>query len=858
MNAFDKFDQPSNPFDQFDDVPSAQQGWMSDRQVSDGQQAYSAADRTRQFTKGANLEIADVLGWPVDVVNAALDYAGFGASEPVGGSGYLKRKMQEHGMIDMNADDTAFTKAGKYVVDGVMMAMATLQTGGKQATRELMSEVTKAGKATQPSASAAKNIVAQMAKPAIQNPTGAMLAEVGGGSGAALGGYLASEYIDPKYEPLGEILGGVTGGQLADIGGRYVSGLVNRFTEGKRSIGPWFRDAVDPRSRAVRRLSEVSENPEAALRAMERNARKVTEGTYQTPASKTGDKHLMALEGRVLDHNPELYNYVDDASGRASRIIDDEARDFAATPIESAQANLSRNVKSKISELDSIVDDALDKARSTTDKIGTSTDRASVNTVVREKVDIALKAARKTEKELWDKVDDAIPVSADDRTGLQLAYKEKISEYLDKDEIPSFMKENLQGKGIENIKTIGDMKRIRSRTLRRIRAETSKSDTDWDMVRVLNDFQNDILDFMRSSGPMKEIDDARAFSSELHKKFSRGAVGKILGFDPTGGASIHPELTLERTIGAGGPKGAVAEKEIAAAAGDISGDIDSYIRSRINFINSEGKISVEPATRFLRDNAELLKKHPAIKSQIENAISTEKSLKSLTKEISASKSAVTKSLERSLSEGRPGDFASKILNGQNPTETTARIYSSLGDDGKRGMKSAFIRYVVDGGDYAKHRKSINAVLSKAERVRMLKIMNSINESKFPKEGLPKIEKPIDDTQAWVLGLITRVIGARAGGWLSQGTPGGSIQSAAIGAGAAKKILKSLTSDKAVALLEQAVKDEDIYKSLLFDAAKMKSMPPKFRAQKAEKAWITLQGWMIANGIEKIEGIEQDE
>ena len=93
-------------------------------------------------------------------------------------------------------------------------------------------------------------------------------------------------------------------------------------------------------------------------------------------------------------------------------------------------------------------------------------------------------------------------------------------------------------------------------------------------ARIAQELRTSILDDLNKFSASGEVGDslklARDFSAELNKKFTKGAVGRILRSSREGIEAVAPEMTLRASIGMGDIPAKLATKQIVEAADDAT------------------------------------------------------------------------------------------------------------------------------------------------------------------------------------------------------------------------------------------------------------------------------------------------
>jgi len=889
--------------------------WESYQKEEEAAPDYSLLDRATQYASGFNEIIPNTLGLLGDaaagIQNLRPSYENYMQPEDLPkqptveadyGSEFFRGIAKDINMI--GGDETAFTRAGNYTSLGLSFLTGARALLGSKMSRNIKD--VRSGKPVSLKRDVTRRIGEKMTAPLTESPGATIATEFAGSGGAVLGGEIAADTLGENWRMPFELIAGVPSAMAGNLGYRFakvtaptirldlektfplaveaggLAGLAKKGYYGAKAL-------ANPKTRAAKRLAEVSESPSKALKALETDPERVLPGLKQTPASKTGDQHLMALEQEVINENPALYNLIKGESANNYDLIRQEIKSlYSDFPVELAQAELRKNTDAQIALLDTSLAKARDKVKVAIAALGPNADRPTINKMTSEIIEDAANTAKMHEKQLWSVIDEDLLVSNDALLSIKDSYTKHIASIMDVSDIPSVLKNQLgKMKGTElvggdtsKLGKLGGLKNLRSSVMTAIRSEKSDQSPNWNKVRLLHNFQQDVLDQMRVTDKSPHLDTAIAFSGEMNRKFRQGAVGKIRGYDPTGGGRIEPELTLERTVGTRGPEAGVAARQLSdiqevggkqLLQEDPANLVQEYVKSRIKIASPDGKVREATALTFLDNNQDLIVRFPALGAQVKRAIQLEHSYKALETEVIAMKGGSDLRLTAKLLDKSPGDFARTILSTGSGAKETARVWKQLSPKARKAMTGDFLEFLqrhgrtppdqnghygLDGNKmramYLQHEKSFNHVLDGGQKKRLNQIINSISESQFPKEGTPKVEGGMNDLLASIFRVPARILGAKIGAKAGGGKNAGvSLQAAQLGASRAQGIYENLNPDKAAKLLNDAVLDEKLYKSLLLEAERIKSSSKAFKLPRRPK-YSVFQAWMIANGIQEFQ------
>jgi hypothetical protein len=207
-----------------------------------------------------------------------------------------------------------------------------------------------------------------------------------------------------------------------------------------------------------------------------------------------------------------------------------------------------------------------------------------------------------------------------------------------------------------------------------------------------------------------------------------------------------------------------------------------------------------------------------------------------------------------------------ILEDRNPTQAMSKELSRLNSKGRIGIKNDVINtlygkskmskpsetsgYMLSGDKmhsfWTENKSTLSKPFNEPEVKRIEQIINTLRLS-GSKEGLATNRaQDMLQPKHGVMSYLARVIAARtAATHMGGGTAGGGLQAANMASSRAKQMIGELDIGRAKKVLADSITDEELYRAISAD----------FTAPNFEKTkhWRTLQGWMIANTVEKMEG-----
>jgi hypothetical protein len=782
-----------------------------------------------------NQRIAQGLGAPVDLANVLM-----GIDKPFLGSESIQSGMEAIGVRfpEQGArPQTLVEHVGSGVGTGAGMA---LPVGGAVSTlsksaRPLVQKV-------------AKSIQDTM----VRSPWLTGISELFAGGGAGVGRKVGEEkYPDnPAVQALFELgfgLGIATAPTVTKtvLAKTPVIGMAGRAA--KKAVVPFTK--AGGRERAAARVRGLAEDPEAAALAIE-------QGGPLTPATRTGDRNLMALEKSVLKTDAKLEGRFRQERTETVRNLRREIQEMGGGGQISATRQFATSRMDRIlSALDARLKQVATLSKQRVSKIEPSRRPMESSAIVREEIEAALKAARVQEKDEWTKIpsDSLVDVNA-----ARAQYSKSLGELsrAQRDTMPSKAKEFLDPESnakFADKETVKEMHGLYSALREEARAARSAGERN--KARIADDIADSILDDLGAKADdTTEIGqvfkEAIQFSRLLNQKFHRGAVGRLLGYAREGGAAVPEQLTLQKTTGRLGPAGTVATEEILAATGKSPQQTQAAIKEflRSEFVRKAAPkevIDSSRAQKFFSENQELLDLFPTLRTELAEAKSAQ--------DVLATRAATTESRKRGVqspSTSRAAKFLNTkiddeiagILKSDDPqafaTELVRQAAKDQSGEAAKGLKGGFIDFllqkaarttrgddfgeVISGGkllgalENPKIAKMADVFLSAAEKKRLVKIGQELSLIDRSQGQLDAIGKPMADFPNTIIHLIGTTLGARSGAQLGAGTSGASLKMSAYLSKLVDRTLGGLTNDTAGALLRDAIDDPDLFAALLRD------------------------------------------
>ena len=686
---------------------------------------------------------------------------------------------------------------------------------------------------------------------------GGVAAELGAAAGSSAASGAARE---AGYSPTVQQIAGLAGGFASPLTGLAARGagkvalkapVTGAIAKGvTKAVAPFTETGA--RQVAIDRMQGLA-GGQARASELARRSEASENILGLSPAQRTGDEGLISLERATMKSDPKVSDRITGQMFESDEMVRKAIQ--SSGDVRDTQAFVAQRQAEFGQKIDEYIGAAEASARKKIPASGA--DPMESSGIVASELRRAQKLAKKQQKMLWNKIPKATEVDMSETRDIAKSLTKSLSVYSKKD-IPKEVKSFLKKAKKSSVQKVGDMNELSSKLRETARNAMSGESVNANKARIANEVAESINRNFDEIIPDNEVSalivDARAFTREMNKKFSEGTVGRLLKRGTRGDDRIDPELTLQKTMGQGGDVAAIAEGDISTAlAGGAGADTArnataEYLRSQFKRkVFSGDKYSETSAINFVNDNKALLDKFPEIRTEVQASIKSQSDL--------VSQSARAKAISSEVSSGAPAKFAASsadksldaVFNSESPTKAMSSLVATAKKDktGKAlaGLKSAvgdkLLSNVtrslektrgggiegapqVETGGISLSRslsdesfiKVISQVYSKPELNRfkiMAKELENVDRARLSSDtgsGLDAIKPNA------MISTLARVIGAKAGARIAQGTFKGDIQTPAIFSARLQSIVGRLTNDKATALMKRAVEDNELFKDLL--------------------------------------------
>lgn len=696
------------------------------------------------FMPFVNRGIAALAGAPVDIANAIIGmdprYLPFGVGRAAGQVGARPLPVSETPFGGSASIEAALAAAGRpfgaemvpepgqqpetvaeYVGSGVGSAAGALIPGFGAARL--------AAGATNPIVARTGQSVSNAF---VNAPARTTSAELAAGAGAGYGRVSAEEAFPnvPNVGATGELVGGLGTGALLQVPSLLAKLPGVQMT--RSAVAPFLPSAAQ--DRAARRLATLSEDPLAASRAAD-----APTISNLTPAQRTGEPRLLALERAVADENPAIAKALRDRAAAAQETLDAEARALGGDPTQT-RAFLENRVTRLSEALNTRVEQAQTRARERIAALEPDAPAEVASRIAREEFDKAYDAARKQESALWKEIPDDVKINTETLFA-RFAQLVEDTPVTQRHNIPDYAKRFLSREPVDEqaeavtaqlnmlypgafparpatsrlslLASPQELQGLRSELLDIER--TARDAGRRNEARIAGKIADDVLATLNSlpdtAGPYAV---ARDFSTKLNATFRNSETGALTrtagGTEPR----VAPELTLETLLKSGGPSADVAARDLLVATGnspETRAAIEDYLtRSfRNTAVSADGRLKPEPATNWMRRNAALLDRFPEVRNRLAEAMTAQSQAQTLTARQEAVESGLRQRGDTRMSRlldqrqesavarflnAEPGAEVSRVFGAGDPAAAAAALRRSVNRDPSgqalAGLRGAFI------------------------------------------------------------------------------------------------------------------------------------------------------------------------
>ncbi len=587
--------------------PEEQQKTVNEISARQSNPKSSGLQKASAAAKGFNVgALADVLGLPVDFVNAGLNQIGLGSEVPFGGSESIRRGLTAGDMgymdeQDLPKDQRALARGGR--TTGQVVASAAPVFGAARTLSPAQALMQSA-----PSKSAIKQIGSDMVKSTARSP-GQMAAIEGASAVGAGQARMIAEDVAPGDELTGT-LAEVAGGLLSPLA------LARKPLEKGKQFADTFSEAGRERA-ASQKVTEIlrEQNPGITDDQISGVAKQLRESegvgrTAQVTENELARKTFTAMDNKLIaDAGDEAKTAIQNQNKKTTEAFNRKIRKMqnSGNPEmvkEAARLRLdtfTKRMNKRVDDAEIRVGEAVARTLNKN-----SDDAASASREARNILDGELKQARKTETQLWNEVDKSVRVSGQNTVSKADSIK---SEMLPEEKLPKpinafITRLSKQEQPIE----AKELFVARSRALEMAREATARS--KFGKARRMNELADAMLkDLLTVSDESATI--ARDFSRNLNKRFNTDLIRGI--------RKVKPDVALEKGVGnlsQGSDTQRALNIQAMKRATESAEASEALARTQKSFIQSSAARIINPQTgqvdpgklaRLIKDNPQTLR-----------------------------------------------------------------------------------------------------------------------------------------------------------------------------------------------------------------------------------------------------------
>lgn len=700
------------------------------------------------------------------------------------------------------------------------------------------------------------NLLDRAAIQAAKTPIKSGAAEAVAASGAAVGGQVAEHYTDSPWKiALAELAGGITPSAIANA-----PGAVNAVSK-VMPVRATVRGMTQPFTKAggeriaSKRLQSLAADPKAAAALL--TGDELLPGIDLPPAQMTGDPRLLAQQKAVLDVNPEMDARFTERLAKANQEAAKAATDFGGDPARTSEVLEQRRAE-VISQVDTMAAEAARQAQEAVEKLGPDATERQLANAVRTRVERTAKAGRRLETKLWNDINRDLPGDMSNGEEEFRSILSRRTEFADNSQIPDYVTQAFTpGEHRPQVITSGHLTDLRSRLLDD--AAEARKNGQAGKANILGRLSAALLDDLDAVGD-PAVATATGFSRKFNDRFTRGAVGDLLGYASDRGLKVNPDETLE-FIDRGEDIGRANRLDaLIKASPRAKPKVEEYLRAAFTRQATDGGV-VDPkaAKHFLNEKYnETLTNFPDLRAEIEQAVaSSEKAGRRATRAKKLTKALNTQKQSRTALylDGTVGEEWKRVLSSKDPVSASKELAKQVRGDkvALQGLKQGFVEELLsrsrtaevdaEGGYFTsgkRFRKELadnadvaSALLDPEEHDRLRKVAATYARIEA-KPGAA--EKILDDGAHNILEFLTAWTGVKIGGKVAEGTNNALFMTSRTAA-IFRRFGTKITTTQAHKVITAAIDDKDLYRALLVGPD---SSPEKQRAaEQTINAWLAV-------------------
>lgn len=721
-------------------------------------------------------------------------------------------------------------------------------------------------------------VIANAARTAIQNalssygvaftsaPLKTTAVEAGLGVFSGTGGWVAEQMFPDSGAArfVGEVLGG-SAPAVATASGRATARTFRDYSGvgwiGKKIAEIW-KDIQPSNSsnRMVARVNRATPDVSGALASMDDD---LLGGL--TPAGKTGDRGILALEKSVDNALNDADKFLNDSIETVNANLSQAISSFIGSPDKTRETYL--RAQGDLNDyLNGLVASAAQRTEQSIAAMSPTSSRETANNIAAGELRIALTAARVQERALYNLVpqDSVVPTNASKKAYQTFLAETPVAQI---DDIPAIARTHLGRQSVSrgqrtdpisgrtiniaysprtNTKetfgvqsTIKEMRGLQSKLREVARNSRSGDNANLNRARIADSLADAITDDIALTEGGEEVaglvQAAVGYSRDLNNKFRKGTVGNLLGYKQ-GAPKVPSGLVLENSIGVSGARAREAFDDIIKATDSpqVNAAMEDFIKNKFfDFAVRDGVINPSSASAFLRTNKEVLGRLPKVNADLEKAMESldVQDLRMAQRgRVSFDKPSVSRAT-MFIRQGPEKAFKQVLDSRNSPREMQNLVNMANRDttgEALFGLQSAFSEYIqqniMDGNFISgeklkffltdpKTKSTMNKLYSDSEMNRWEIIGRTAERLDLQRKSKASSEGVLGDKAGKLTSILVRLLGARSGTVIAGKTGIGGIQAQSIMSQAYQDALQK-GLDPANNLIKAAIQDEDLFKKIL--------------------------------------------
>lgn len=784
-----------------------------------------------------------------------------GTPDAIGGSRNIRKGLAATNLGYENLSDLApserpYAVAGEVIGQSLPIAAAPIRAAASLKQGET-----------------AKGVFAPIVQAAKETPKRFIGAEAGL-SGLSAGGAATAEVLAPG-DPTARMIGELVGPNLPTItAARFLPSALRQAKTAVKSAIPGDRFLKEEAAQVVQ--SRVTDPEKVAVALDEPVSKTLTSGQI------TGDPNLLAIENKLIESSQKV-------KGRAGEQIKSAYKDFnkkynqiiATGDIDS----IKEAARIKLDIVNKTLDDQVEQAKNLVESkasrtFATDLDRENINKKARQILLQANDDARKTETQLWNKINKDIKITA---TNLEDTIKAEKNNLLAGQKLDNVFEAYLKQLDKNKELSVGELNKIRSRALE-INRDLSFQGNFSKARPYKNLAQASLKDLEKVEGLADNSAKtwgslARQYSKRYNEVFQRPVVKNILQRGPKG---VREELTFDAAL-APKVKGKINLRDLREAAGlpvtntSISSKRATEIESLQNDLlrilagetsNFDNSINVNNLQRFI-DRYEPSLKEANLYDTLTDLNKSQRIASEIIKTTDKTKAAFAKNMTSKVLGGNINTITESILKSPTPTSALRELVKVTSNRGRQGLQYTIMQSLLKLGTVSRGNEFIisgtrlNQILNKpTETGRTLgeTLVDTGALNKNQKNSLDELvnksttfenavlnQSNLDDllgAESPIFNLFQRVLGSNIGAAGAVGQVSGSpLVAAAAGSKATQAILGKMPRAKVQQILVEAMFNPELMQELL-----RKPITPKQVLQQKRQ----INAYLIAAGIPELE------